>query len=604
MQRLHFITFILPCFMLLSASAELSVTTVFNPPRIAMGDRAQYVVEIKETSDSKQPDVDRITSLPISHTGGLELSNGRTSSSQQTSIINGVAEYSVTQQLIIDAKPPRVGSFEIPTYTFQYKGQTLRAPAATLSVVERPTDAAPTTDELIFLKTDTPDQLYVGQTTPIQLKLYISEGVRLSALNSFDRSADAFTMSELPDSQESTEIYNGRRYRVLTWPLTITPIQTGEQDLNFQFTVSAQVPGQNNRRDPFGGRGLCSSIFDDFFGRNERFTVYTEPTQVEVLALPTKDQPPSFTGAIGDFAMEVYTDRQSTQVGEPIMLSIEIAGKGNFDRINGPSIPDSRNWRSYEPESNFQPRSPENALRGKKRFDYVIIANQAGTLEIPGLEFAYFEPEAKRYTRLNSPPIQIEVSPSNKPVTALTPSVPANDIRSIEALPLQKELSVEEALFTLDYQPKPTRQSGDPLHDSRFWMVNTGTALALAFLAYKLRRKRRLAEDRAFAEHVQAKNELKVATKAALQAVEAEVFYARAQSAMRLALTARTRLNLRTACVDQITATMQSEGLCAENIESTRTLYASADALRFAGTKPEADLSASKQALERILKSI
>ena len=103
---------------------------------------------------------------------------------------------------------------------------------------------------------------------------------------------------------------------------------------------------------------------------------------------------------------------------------------------------------------------------------------------------------------------------------------------------------------------------------------------------------------------MQAKNELKVATKAALQAVEAEVFYARAQSAMRLALTARTRLNLRTACVDQITATMQSEGLCAENIESTRTLYASADALRFAGTKPEADLSASKQALERILKSI
>ena len=210
MQRFHFITFIVPCFMLLSASAELSVTTVFNPPRSAMGDRAQYVVEIKETSNSKQPDVDRITSLPISQTGGLELSNGRTSSSQQTSIINGVAEYSVTQQLIIDAKPPRVGSFETHPSTFHSKGQTLRAPAATLSVVERPTDAAPTTDELIFLKTDTPDQLYVGQTTPIQLKLYISEGVRLSALNSFDRSADAFTMSERPESQERTEINNGQ----------------------------------------------------------------------------------------------------------------------------------------------------------------------------------------------------------------------------------------------------------------------------------------------------------------------------------------------------------------------------------------------------------
>lgn len=606
MQRFQFIPFILPWLMVLSASAELSVTARFNPPRIAMGDRAQYIVEVKESSDQKQPEVERITSLPIPRSGGLELSNGRTSSSQQTSIINGAAEYSITQQLMIDAKPPRVGSFTIPSYTFQYKGQTLRAPAATLSVVERPADAEPTTDELIFLKIDTPSQLYVGQTTAIQLKLYISENVRLSGLNSFDRSADGFTMSELPDNQESSELYNGRRYRVLTWPLTITPIQTGEQDLNFQFTVSAQVPGQNNnRRDPFDRFGFGGSMVEELFGRSERFTVYTEPTQVQVLPLPARDQPASFTGAIGDFALEVYTDRPSTQAGEPIMLSIEISGTGNFDRINAPIIPESQDWRSYEPESKFQPRSADNLQRGTKRFDYIMIPNKAGALEIPGIEFAYFEPVPKRYTRLNSPPIPIKVSPSDQRVSAPTPALSAPTAPKVEALPLKKELSMEEALLTLDYRPKATRRTwANPLQDTRFWGIQAALALAVIGTAFWLHRRRRLAEDPAYAAQVQAKHDSAEAAKAARQAKDPETFYAQAQNAVRLTVTRRSGHNLRTANSQELAAAMQHEGITTETIEATQKLFTTADALRFAGNAPQTDLANAKQELERILKAI
>ena len=86
--------------------AEISVKARFNPPRIALGDRAQYLVEVKETSSTGTPSVERITSLPILESGGLELKNGRTSSSQQTNIFNGRAEYSVTQSLVIDAEAP------------------------------------------------------------------------------------------------------------------------------------------------------------------------------------------------------------------------------------------------------------------------------------------------------------------------------------------------------------------------------------------------------------------------------------------------------------------------------------------------------------------
>ena len=604
MHRFKFTLTLFLWFLALSTSAEISVTTIFNPPRIALGDKAQYILEIKETDTSRQPEIESVTSLPIPQSGGLDLTNGRTSTSQQTSIINGAREYSVTQQLIIDADAPRIGTFTLPTYVFQYKGQTLRAPAATLQVVERAADAGPTTDELIFLKADTPDQLYIGQTTTLQLKLYIATNVRLSSLSSFDRSADGFTISELPGSQETSEIVNGRSYRVLNSTLSITPIQTGPQDLNFQCTVSASLPGQNNRsRDPLGGRGFGSSLFDDFFTRSERLNLKTKPKTVEVLALPTNDEPASFTGAIGDFTMQVYTDRNQTKEGEPIMLSVEISGSGNFDRINGPTIPETAQWRSYEPESNFQSRSGGSALLGTKRFDYVMIPKQAGSLEIPEIRFAYFEPETQRYTQLSSPAIEIEVSPSDRPAAPpgkITQTAPPP---SMEILPLQQELTVEEALLTLDYLPSSSRQTSH-WNNPRFWSINALIAVGFVTIGLVLRRKRRLKEDLTYADQQSAKRELRTTKAAAQQAKVADDFYAQAQNAIRLAVTYRSGENHRTANIDTLCAAMLKTGLSEQAISQTSRLFATADALRFAGKKSNGDLDKAKSELEGILRAL
>jgi hypothetical protein len=604
MYRLKYLYTFFLTLLALTASAEISVTAIFNPARIAMGDKAQYVVEIKETSDSHKPDVERINTLPISQSSGLELSNGRTSSSSQTSIINGSAEYSVTQQLIIDAKPPHVGKFTIPGFDLPYKGEIYRAPAATLEVVERPADAGPTTDELIFLKTNAPEQLYLGQTTPIELKLYISENVRITSLNSYDRSADGFTISELPESQESSEIFNGRRYHVLTWPITITPIQTGEQDLNFQFTLSANLPEQNSRRSQFGNRGFGSSIFDDFFGRSQNFTVYTEPTQINVLPLPTADQPASFSGAIGDFSLDVYTDRDNTQVGEPIMLSVEISGTGNFDRINGPTLTESNNWRSYAPESQFTPHD-DNPRRGTKRFDYVMIPNQAGTIEIPSIHFAYFESNNKHYTELSAPPIPIKVSPSDK-ITTIAPTVTSQTQATTTApLPKQKELSLEEALLTLDYRPTSSnRLAVTNLKGAPFWLINLTIALTLISIGLYLRHKKRLRKDSSYAELQAAKQELRALTKSARQAKQADHFYQQAQNALRLAVTCRTRQNHRTSNINELSTALQKQNIADSTLTQLRELFQNADAHRFAGAPTNNDLSTAKAQLEKILKAL
>jgi hypothetical protein len=391
---------------------------------------------------------------------------------------------------------------------------------------------------------------------------------------------------------------------VLNWTLTITPIQTGPQDLNFQFTVSASLPGQNNRsRNPLGGRGFGSSLFDDFFTRSERLTLNTEPTTVEVLALPTVDEPASFTGAIGDFAMQVYTDRNQTQVGEPIMLSVEISGSGNFDRINGPTISETADWRSYEPESNFQSRSAGSALLGTKRFDYVMIPKQAGILEIPEIRFAYFEPVAERYTQLSSPTIEIEVSPSDRPAAPSAQGTQTAPPPSMEILPLQQELTVEEALLTLDYRPSSSQQTSH-WNSPRFWSINTVIAVGLVVIGLVLRRKRRLKEDPAYADQQSAKQELRTSKTAAQQAKAADEFYAQAQSAIRQAVTYRSGENHRTANINTLCEAMLNTGISERTISQTRRLFATADTLRFAGKESNSDLAKAKSELEGILKAL
>lgn len=580
--------------------AGVQATARFNPPRIAMGDPAQYIVEITETDNSKQPDVERITALPIPESSQLKLSNGRISNSQQTRIINGAAEYTITQSLIIDATAPGVGRFTIPAYTLQYKGSAIEVPTATLEVVERSADAGPTRDELIFLRAELPEQLYVGQTIALEMKLYLAEEVQLRGLNSFDRSADGFTISELPeDYREAVETTNGRRYRTLSWPLTLTAIQTGEQELSFQFGLTARLPGQDTRRDNLGRSPFGGSLFDDFFSRPERVNVYTDPKTVQVLPLPKAGQPESFSGAIGDIAMEVGVDSDQAVQGEPIMLTVALKGRGNFDRINGPSFPETTQWKHYDPEIKFEANDTQG-LSGSQRFDYVFIPQEAGELELPETRFSYFDPQKEEYVELTAPPIPVKVSPAKNIFTPApiqpAPTVPENSLQ------LSKSLTGEEALLTLDYRPKEARTVGMAiLRSPTFILSNVLAGTLLAAAALFLRRRKMNREDPVYALRATAKRSLKEAKEAyqqALQEDDPETFYKQGQLAIRHGATIHTGHPMQSADSTQLESLLTGQA-----VEDCHAFFEAANAHRFGGNTQKAYNEAQQQ-IERILKAL
>jgi len=579
--------------------AEAQVSARFNPPRIVMGDPSQYIVEITE-SDSSQPQVERITALPISQPEGLNLRNGRTSISQQANNINGVAEYKVTQSLIIEAAPSKIGRYTIPAYAFDYKGERLQIPAATLEVVERSADAGPTRSEQLFLQADLPGSLYIGQTIAFDLKLYVAEDVRLNRLNSFDRGADGFTISErTEDFRESVETVKGHRYIVRSWPFTLTPIRTGEQELSFQFGLTARLPNQERSRDPFGGSPFGGSLLEEFFGRTERLNVYTDSLLIDVQPLPEEGKPESFSGAIGGFAMEVGADSDQANQGEPIMLSVVLKGRGNFDRINGPDFPESPDWRHYEPERKLEP-ADALGLSGSKRFDYVFIPQRSGQLELPETRFSYFDPEQKEYVELTAPPIPIEVL-AVKSITAPAPQIPASE-RPKTDLKLSKSLTAEETLLTLDYRPKPPRPVGSAiLRSPTFIGLNTAAGLFLVGSAIALSRRKRHRADPTYPVRAAARQSLKEARQAYLQALQqndAEAFYRHGQQAIRHAATLRIGRSMQSADSVEIASLLSGQA-----VEDCCGFFEAANAHRFGGHS-HINLSDAQQQLENILKAL
>lgn len=582
--------------------AGLSVKTRFSQPRVALGNPVQYIVEITATDSASQPKLQPITSLPIPLVGGLELRNGRNSSSSQTRIVNGKTEYRNTQSAIIDVIPPSVGSYTIPSFQIKIDGQTLTAPPATLQVVENPADAAPTVNELAFLEIDAPDKLYLGQSATLQIKLHIADGVRLSGIGNPESKADGFSVSLEPNEYSETRILrDGRKYRVLTWDVEATALTAGSQSLDFQTEVSARMPGssRSNSRSPFG-----RSLFDDFFEPAQRFPLYGDHT-IEVLPMPEENRPTAFDGAVGSFSIEVFTDLQETTVGEPIMYSIRLAGEGNFDRIQAPALNDSKDWKLYSPQAVLE-ESDEDGTTETKRFDYVMTPTKAGELKTPSVQFAYFDPESATYVLLESPPIPITVAPSERSYTPPLEMADSATRKEETSLSLSRPLTREEAFMTLDYQPRKNTAPDaiHPIRSKSFLALQAALLVIVSTIAVLLRRHTLLNEDPKNALARAAKRASKRARAEAMAATTAGEFYHAALSAVRHAATARTRENQINATFIELRALLPDLESEHPAIKALETLCRGADAIQFSGKQQEADLQELRTLLETLLRAL
>ncbi len=140
--------------------------------------------------------------------------------------------------------------------------------------------------------------------------------------------------------------------------------------------------------------------------QTQRVMAMGEPLVVTVLAPPIEGRPKGFTGAIGTFfVVDADVSALNVNVGDPLQLILTFLSDGDETLLRAPMLPEIEGFRAYgEPT---RKRSTEGT-----QFIYNLRPIQSGLLEIPPMDFAWFDRATRTYQTLTTPAIPLYAKPS------------------------------------------------------------------------------------------------------------------------------------------------------------------------------------------------
>ncbi len=437
----HIVVWLTMIGLAADARADLSLEASLSQLSFAVNQQAMLTITAHGAS--------RISAIDLPEVAGIRFHNRGQSS--RINVINGSMSSSITTSYLIEAEKPGVYTIPPIKVTAGSESATTRPLSFEVTAAGTPSGGAGggerSTEEVAFIRIPELADHYPGELVPITIKAYFNQKYRADINSLPTLQGDGVVMPPLREKPSQTqEVVHDIPYNVLVWKTVLSGIKAGRHPLTFTMDASLLVPQKRRQTSPFDGSmfdvpGFNDPVFDSFFGGSQRkpISVVSPEVGFNVVPLPTADQPKNFTGAIGDFTMRVTANRQEAEVGEPLTLRVEIAGSGNFDRVEAPVFPDSPDWKTYAPTSS----SPEqdNSAFGTKVFEQAIVARNSSATAIPTLSFSYFDPVRKSYVTRTSDPIAIRLQKSAAPM-ATPPAAKATEPPRPEA-PVKSGLRFE-----------------------------------------------------------------------------------------------------------------------------------------------------------------
>lgn len=479
-------------------AATPSVTATLETDRAAVGEIVQMQIRVMNARNADVPNDIAVDGLEIHQTGTeqhFEMNNFTVSQSI-------VYSYSVL--------PTKAGTFTIPPQKIGVGGSSFNTPELTLHVAasgnQQPGSrsagggiaggAKIDTSKLVSAELIVPKKsAYVGEMIPVVVR--IASAARVASLEPPEITGQGFTMQKMqaPD-QPQLEMINGRQWEVYTFKTAIAAVRPGKLEIGPAKSDArvivpvAQRPRQQRSRGPFDIFDVdpfSDPLLDPFgrMGERREVTIESEPITLDVKSLPA-NAPAQFAGAVGNFTLNVEANPKSVQTGDPITVRSTIVGRGNFDRINAPTLTDERGWHKYPANAKFE-KDDDVGISGTKTFEMVISPNERKTNVAPFV-FAYFDPAKEQYVTLRSDAIPIEVNGGT--VASASPSATAGTSTSATATP-RAEAKSADILYQLNERPAQP-QTFAPLFTRRiFWLTQSVPLLALvSLIAWRIGQQR------------------------------------------------------------------------------------------------------------------
>jgi hypothetical protein len=154
-----------------------------------------------------------------------------------------------------------------------------------------------------------------------------------------------------------------------------------------------------------------------FFSREERFTVTSDPASLRVTPLPAADGQP-FGGPVGRGLELERTIRPSTgAVGEPVTVSFTLKGAGNVALWPAPAPEWPSGARVYDDGSEERVGLANGRVAGAKTFRFLLVPDSTGALVLPPFRLPVYDLDRAAVTSVSVPALAFTVNPGSSAST-------------------------------------------------------------------------------------------------------------------------------------------------------------------------------------------
>ncbi|MFN9781933.1 MAG: BatD family protein [Sphingobacteriales bacterium] len=430
---------------LLVKADDVKISLSVSATRISMQDYLQVQYLIENTT--------RVSSFIPPKFKQFQIVEGPNQTTGYNMVNGNLKEYVSFSYLL---RPGKAGKWVIPAAIARVEGKNYTSNAVEV-VVSKGAVAAPSEESMVaaeelilkpgeqavnkirnnlFVRLDVDrTAVMVGEPIVATYKLYtrLRSESRVTERPSFN----GFSVYDMvnPDQMEATkEQFQGREYNVyLLRKVQLYPLQAGTFELeSLEVTndirfISASaldggyVPSELLRELALGLNNSSGIVAESVALKNP-------PVSVVVKALPPAEDS-SASGAVGHFTIRSFIDAPEVHKGDVVNLEVQVAGRGNFPMIPVPKV----NWPSgidvFEANSTDQVNKFVAPLSGSKLFSIPFTVNKEGPLDIPPVEFVYYDVDARKYVNAKSEPLSIQIlaaRPSAIKPPVLQEAKPAN----------------------------------------------------------------------------------------------------------------------------------------------------------------------------------
>ena len=298
----------------------------------------------------------------------------------------------------------RIGTFRIPSFEARLGASSVRSRPVDIAVrsasglVRTPTVVArarvDTSLNVDFRSLALPETVFVGQQANYEVAVFLNETVRdrlrrnptffppdMQSMLAYDVPVRA----DPPRRQVGSHCFDALVYQRALFPLMAGRFAIPPAQLVYALPLSAS-----------------------FFSREETHELQTDSTVFVAIDPPAQGRPANFGGAVGNLTVAARLDTAGSRVGDPLLLTVRVAGTGNVKLFPRPSV--GADWATIvKGDERVQIDTMAPKIGGAKEFDWLLTPRIAGELDLPPVRYPYFNPDSRQYELAATPSTHVHV---------------------------------------------------------------------------------------------------------------------------------------------------------------------------------------------------